>query len=307
MDDTKRRHAPATLRNRDAILAALKRHLPARGAVLEVASGTGEHAAHFAAALPLLAFRPSDPDPGARASIDAWAADARLPNLRAALALDVSAAIGNGGRRGGRACCASTWVHIAPWAATAGLMRGRGAAAAGGGACCASTGRSGGGRHTAPSNAPSTRTSAPATRRGACATWKRWLPSCCAGLARRWSRILPGEQPVRRVRGVGQGPRGAPVVQPPSRARIREEPGRIRKRSPPARNSRTGAASRPGVETRPRGTTKRARNSSFFMVLGREIGGVLDGALASRRRSRLCRRPRCPRRDIGVLGPRAAA
>src|SRR5829696_7624941 len=90
-DGNERRHAPATLRNRDAILDALRRHLPAQGAVLEVASGTGEHAVHFAAALPRLEFRPSDPDPGARASIDAWARTAGLPNLRPALALDVTA------------------------------------------------------------------------------------------------------------------------------------------------------------------------------------------------------------------------
>lgn len=66
-----RRSASAALRNRDPILAVLRRVLPARGLVLEVASGTGEHAAHFAAALPGLVFQPTDPDPAARASIDA--------------------------------------------------------------------------------------------------------------------------------------------------------------------------------------------------------------------------------------------
>ena len=152
MDEDKRRHAPATLRNRDAILAALGRHLPARGAVLEVASGTGEHAAHFAAALPHLVFRPSDHDPGARASIDAWAAGARLPNLRAALALDVCAPDWERAARGADAVLCVNMVHIAPWAATVGLMRGAAALLPAGGALCLYGPFRRDGRHTAPSN-----------------------------------------------------------------------------------------------------------------------------------------------------------
>src|ERR671916_1565224 len=117
MTSDARRHAPATVRNRDAILAALRRHLPARGSVLEVASGTGEHAVHFAAALPHLVFQPSDPDPGARASIDAWAAGARLPNLRPALALDVTGPDWEAAAAGGaEAVLCVNMVHIAPWA-----------------------------------------------------------------------------------------------------------------------------------------------------------------------------------------------
>lgn len=64
MDHTDIRHAPAAERNRDPILTVLRRHLPRRGTVLEVASGTGQHVVHFAAALPGLTWRPSDPDPG---------------------------------------------------------------------------------------------------------------------------------------------------------------------------------------------------------------------------------------------------
>ena len=110
-----RRHAPATARNRDAILAALRQHLPARGVVLEVGSGTGEHAAHFAAALPGLAFQPSDPDPEARASTDAWAAaGARLSNLRSALALDVAAPDWERRPAGRTPCFASTWSTSRP-------------------------------------------------------------------------------------------------------------------------------------------------------------------------------------------------
>jgi hypothetical protein len=72
-------HAPATMRNRDAILAALRRHLPQEGLVLEIASGTGEHAVHFAAGMPALSFQPSDRDERARASINAWSAPRGCP------------------------------------------------------------------------------------------------------------------------------------------------------------------------------------------------------------------------------------
>ena len=85
-----RREAPAAQRNRQPILDVLKHHLPAEGLVLEIASGTGEHVVHFATAAPHLTFQPSDPDDGARASIDDWVATLRLPNVRPALALDVT-------------------------------------------------------------------------------------------------------------------------------------------------------------------------------------------------------------------------
>jgi len=62
-----RKHAPATLRNRDAILDVLRRVLPSTGLVLEVASGSGEHVAYFAERLPGLEWQPSDPEPAARA------------------------------------------------------------------------------------------------------------------------------------------------------------------------------------------------------------------------------------------------
>ena len=152
MDDDERRHAPATLRNRDFILEALRRHLPARGTVLEVASGTGEHAVHFAAALPRLVFRPSDPDPDARASIDAWARDAGLPNLRAALALDVAAPDWEGAAGAADAVLCVNMVHIAPWAATRGLMRGAARLLPAGGVLCLYGPFKRGARHTAPSN-----------------------------------------------------------------------------------------------------------------------------------------------------------
>ncbi|MCO6417615.1 class I SAM-dependent methyltransferase [Siccirubricoccus sp. KC 17139] len=146
-----RRHAPATLRNRDAILAVLRRHLPPSGLVLEIASGSGEHAVHFAAALPGLAFQPSDPDPGARASVDAWARATRLPNLRPALALDVRETPWPLDRADAVFC--ANMIHIAPWAATPTLLAGAARCLAPGGALILYGPFRRGGAHTAPSNA----------------------------------------------------------------------------------------------------------------------------------------------------------
>jgi SAM-dependent methyltransferase len=122
MSDDPRRFAPATERNRAPILEALRRVLPPSGLVLEVASGTGEHCAFFAAALPGLEWQPTDPDAEGRASIDAWCAG--LANVRPALALD-AAAEGWQVARAEAVLCVNM-IHIAPWAATVGLMRGAG-------------------------------------------------------------------------------------------------------------------------------------------------------------------------------------
>ena len=89
--DGARLHAPAAERNAAPILDLLRHHGPATGRVLELASGTGQHAAIFAAALPGLEWQPSEIDPDRRASIDAWAANANAPNLRPAIDLDVTA------------------------------------------------------------------------------------------------------------------------------------------------------------------------------------------------------------------------
>lgn len=89
MDQTDIRHAPAADRNREPILAVLREHLPGRGRVLEVASGTGQHVVAFAAALPALSWQPSDPDPAQRASITARIRAAGLSNVAPPLDLDV--------------------------------------------------------------------------------------------------------------------------------------------------------------------------------------------------------------------------
>lgn len=115
-----KRHAPATLRNRDAIAAVLGDWLPASGTVLEVASGSGEHAVHFAAAFPKLGWQPSDPDPAALASITAWSAEAGLSNIAAPLHLDASAPDWPLGHADALLCI--NMVHISPWTATVGLF-----------------------------------------------------------------------------------------------------------------------------------------------------------------------------------------
>jgi SAM-dependent methyltransferase len=120
MSEDPRRFAPSVARNRDPILAALRRVLPARGLVLELASGTGEHCAHLAEALPGLSFQPTEPEAEGRASCDAWCGG--LPNVRRALPLDVIAAEWPVARAEAVLCI--NMAHIAPWGATLGLLRG---------------------------------------------------------------------------------------------------------------------------------------------------------------------------------------
>lgn len=83
--------APSALRNAAAICEVIGSHAPPDGHALELASGTGEHAIRIAACQPGLIWQPSDIDPDRRTSIDAWAAEAALPNLRPAIALDATA------------------------------------------------------------------------------------------------------------------------------------------------------------------------------------------------------------------------
>jgi hypothetical protein len=116
-------HAPATARNREPIRAVLARVLPPTGTVLEIASGSGEHAVSFAAAFPDLTWQPTDPDPGAIASIAAWRAEAALPNLAAPLVLDVC---GTWPVDHADAIVCINMVHIAPWEAALALFAGAG-------------------------------------------------------------------------------------------------------------------------------------------------------------------------------------
>ena len=117
-----RRSAPHVARNAEPIAAVLRTVLPAHGLVLEIASGTGEHAVHFARAFPGLIWQPSDPDPAAVRSIEGWRSEAALPNLLPPLELDASAEDWPVERVDAILCI--NMVHISPWPATEGLMRG---------------------------------------------------------------------------------------------------------------------------------------------------------------------------------------
>lgn len=145
-----RQHAPATARNREPILAVLRRVLHARAAVLEVASGSGEHAAFFAAANPGWRWTPSDPAPAARDSIAAWCEG--LTNVAAPLDLDASAAGWPVADRAFDAVVCINMIHIAPWEATLGLVAGAQRALTTDGVLYTYGPYTREGRHTAPSN-----------------------------------------------------------------------------------------------------------------------------------------------------------
>jgi len=118
--DDARQISSAAERNKQPILDALKRVLPPRGNALEIASGTGQHVAHFAAGLPAWTWQPSDSDAGAIASIAAWSVG--LPNVRAPLRLDVMTLPWPIETVDAIYC--ANMLHIAPWPACAALMRG---------------------------------------------------------------------------------------------------------------------------------------------------------------------------------------
>lgn len=119
-DSEARRHAPATLRNREPIAAVLATLLPASGRVLEIASGTGEHIAHFAGQFPALTWQPSDPDPAALASIASWTQG--IDNVATPVAIDATEP--GWPIEPVEAVLCANMVHIAPWEATLGLMTG---------------------------------------------------------------------------------------------------------------------------------------------------------------------------------------
>jgi hypothetical protein len=121
-----KQHAPATLRNRQPILEVLREVLPPRGTVLEIASGSGEHAVFFAGEFPRLRWQPTDADPGALESIEAWRAEAGRGNVLPPLGLDVQREPWPAGAEGADAMVCINMVHISPWQATEALMRGAG-------------------------------------------------------------------------------------------------------------------------------------------------------------------------------------
>jgi hypothetical protein len=142
--------SPSVARNRDPILSVLRRVLPHAGTVLEIASGTGEHAAYFAAALPHLTWQPTDQDGQSLNSIAAHRTATDLPNLLKPLRLDAASPDWPVTRAD--AVVAINMVHISPWRATQGLMAGAGRILPRGGVLYLYGAYKENGAHTAPSN-----------------------------------------------------------------------------------------------------------------------------------------------------------
>lgn len=117
-----KRHAPAAARNGGPIADVLAQELPESGTVLEIASGSGEHALFFAERFPGLAWQPSDPDPDALASIAEWRGEQGPANLRPPLQLGASAPDWPVKRADALVCI--NMIHISEWEATVGLFRG---------------------------------------------------------------------------------------------------------------------------------------------------------------------------------------
>ena len=146
-------HAPAAARNTGPILEVLGGILPGKGRALEIASGTGQHAAAFAAAFPGIGWQPSDPAEEARNSIAAWLDESGLGNLHPPLDLDVIKAGWHSVLEPGLdlVVCINM-IHISPWEACEGLLAGAGALLRGGGILYLYGPYKRGGKHTAPSN-----------------------------------------------------------------------------------------------------------------------------------------------------------
>jgi len=145
-----RQRSPSAERNREPILAVLRDVLPASGRVLEIASGTGQHAMCFAGALPGLDWQPSDADADARASIAAWIAHDGLPNVRAPLALDVHQPDWRVDVLDAVVCI--NMIHISPWSAAQALFAGASRHLVDGGVLYLYGPYKRQGEHTAPSN-----------------------------------------------------------------------------------------------------------------------------------------------------------
>lgn len=142
--------APAADRNKDPILAVLRRVLPDDGLVLEIASGTGQHVAHFAAALPHLQWQPSEPEPSMRSSIAAWIGASGHANILPPLDLDVCAPRWPVAHADAVVCI--NMVHIAPWSSTVRLLEGAARVLEAGGVLYLYGPYRRYGRHTAASN-----------------------------------------------------------------------------------------------------------------------------------------------------------
>jgi SAM-dependent methyltransferase len=142
--------SPSADRNKGPILGVLERVLPKTGRVLEIASGTGQHAVHFARALTGLQWQPSDPDAEARRSIASWCAQERLANVSQPLALDVHDVPWPVTALDAVVCI--NMIHISPWTTTTSLFAGAKLALREGGVLYLYGPYRMHGVHTAPSN-----------------------------------------------------------------------------------------------------------------------------------------------------------
>lgn len=149
-----RQYAPATQRNREPILEVLLQVLPERGNILEVSSGTGEHAVFFAPHLSPRQWIPSDPNPSLRASIDAWRERNPVENLQPPLDIDARESVWSTEEEGIAiaAIVNINMIHIAPWSACLGLMAGGERLLPSGGILYLYGPFKRSGEHTAPSN-----------------------------------------------------------------------------------------------------------------------------------------------------------
>lgn len=144
--------ASAAARNSAPIIDVLREVAPKRGRALEIASGTGQHITAFAAAFPGVDWQPSDPDASARASVAAWVAGEGLENVAEPLALDAAAEWETSVAPGLDLIVCINMIHIAPWDACRGLLRGAAALLAAGGLLYLYGPYKRDGRRTAPSN-----------------------------------------------------------------------------------------------------------------------------------------------------------
>ncbi len=151
--DDARLFSPSAARNRDPLLEVLQQVLPPKGRLLEIASGTGEHAVHVCTALPQITWQPSELAAEALKSIAAWQAATGLANLKSPLRLDVTSPHWWREAEGPFDTVLSlNMIHIAPWEAAVGLIEGAGQVLSPGGALVLYGPFSKGGIHTAPSN-----------------------------------------------------------------------------------------------------------------------------------------------------------
>ena len=143
---------PAPERNKGPILEVLTRVFPRTGRALELSSGSGQHAVHFAAAFPELEWTPSDLDPENLASIQAWVREVQLPNLREPMRIDVLESEWGVAAQTMDAVFNANMIHIAPWSCCLGMLRGVGQVLKPGGVFVLYGPFRIAGAHTAPSN-----------------------------------------------------------------------------------------------------------------------------------------------------------